>query len=187
MEHRLILVAGPSGVGKRVVLQIVRDMRPELRHTVSHTTRARRPGEINGRDYHYIDRAAFREMERLGEFLETNEHSGQLYGTHRNELEPGVMKIAEIEINGVRQVKEHLPGTQMIFMLPDSKSLLSQRIIGRSVLPQEEIDWRLARGAREIEEGPNLADHFVVNPEGMDNCDRVAKDLLRIIDRILAS
>ena len=188
MEHPLILLSGPSGVGKKTVLDIALELCRDLRHTVSHTTRARRPGELEGRDYHYIDRDTFRAMITRDEFLEWNEYKGQLYGTHRSELEEGVVKIAEIDINGVRQVKQHLPGTPMIFMLPDSPEVLRARIVARGGnLPHDEIEWRVARGLQELEEGPALADYSIVNPEGAHNCELVAMELLEIIQQILAS
>jgi guanylate kinase len=183
---KLILVSGPSGVGKGKICAELTKLCPDLPHTVSHTTRARRPGEIEGKHYHFIARTTFREMIDAGEFLEWHEYegNGHLYGTHCSEPEENVTKIAEIEVNGARQVKERLPGTPMILILPDSRDAWRQRLIGRGTETPEIIVRRIATGLTELAEGPALADYFVINEEGPQGPLYAAIRIMEIIEQL---
>jgi guanylate kinase len=152
---KLIVLTGPSGVGKGTLMQKLLQLHPELYYSVSATTRSPRPGEINGQNYYFITRSQFEKLVAQGEFLEWAEFAGNYYGTPRaavlEQIQSGKLVILEIELEGARQIKASYPNALSIFILPPSFSELEKRIRGRGQDSQEAIARRLNRAQEEIE------------------------------------
>jgi guanylate kinase len=180
-QQKLWLISGPSGAGKGEICGGVRLICPNTVTTISHTTRSPRPGEQDGGHYHFVGESEFRQMVADDAFLEWAQYGTHFYGTHRREVRSGVLTLAEIELNGVRQIKEKLPDTKMIFVLPEDKTHLRERIIARSPLSPEELDLRVRRAQEELVEGPPLADYFVVNPNGPEGLQWAVSRVVSII------
>lgn len=148
--------------------------------SVSATTRQPRPGEVDGVDYHFVDREAFRRAVAAGEFLEWVEYGGNLYGTLRSDVEQrlqaGYDVILEIELRGARAVRAALPDATLIFIAPPSLTTLDERLRGRGTETAEAIATRL-RIAREEVAAAQEFDHVVVN----DEAERAANEVVAII------
>ena len=131
----LLVVSAPSGAGKTSITREILRMFPHIRFSVSCTTRAPRPGEVNGRDYHFISEASFRQRIAEGEFVEWVENYGQLYGTSKKTmdafLEKGEDLILDIEPRGAKAIKDHYPRAVFVFILPPSLSELKNRLAKR--------------------------------------------------------
>lgn len=157
---KLIVLTGPSGVGKGTLLQKLLEKHPELYYSVSATTRSPRPGEVDGINYYFTTRSDFEKLVAQGEFLEWAEFAGNYYGTPRAEvldqIQSGKLVILEIELEGARQIKTSYPSALSIFILPPSFSELENRIRGRGQDSQEAIARRLNRAQEEIQ----AADEF---------------------------
>ncbi|MGC9504692.1 guanylate kinase [Baaleninema sp.] len=151
---RLIVLTGPSGVGKGTLLRLLRQRHPELSLSISATTRDPRPGEVDGRDYKFLSRDRFLENIDNGEFLEWAEFAGNYYGTPRASVErqiaEGKWVILEIELEGARQVRRHFPDALSIFVLPPSFEELESRLRGRDRDDLAAIERRLNRAKEEI-------------------------------------
>ncbi|MBD2135733.1 guanylate kinase [Sphaerospermopsis sp. FACHB-1094] len=152
---KLIVLTGPSGVGKGTLMQKLLQLHPELYYSVSATTRSPRPGEINGQNYYFITRSQFEKLVAQGEFLEWAEFAGNYYGTPRaavlEQIQSGKLVILEIELEGARQIRDSYPNALSIFILPPSFAELEKRIRGRGQDSQEAITRRLNRAQEEIE------------------------------------
>ncbi|MBE9198406.1 MULTISPECIES: guanylate kinase [unclassified Nodularia (in: cyanobacteria)] len=159
---RLIVLTGPSGVGKGTLMQELLKRHPELYYSVSVTTRSPRPGEINGENYYFISRSKFEQLVAEGEFLEWAEFAGNYYGTPReavlNQVRSGKLVVLEIELEGARQIRASFPSALSIFILPPSLNELESRIRGRAQDSEEAIARRLRRAQEEIQ----AADEFDV-------------------------
>ncbi|HYW19781.1 MAG TPA: guanylate kinase [Nodularia sp. (in: cyanobacteria)] len=159
---RLIVLTGPSGVGKGTLMQELLKRHPELYYSVSVTTRSPRPGEIDGENYYFISRNKFEQLVDQGEFLEWAEFAGNYYGTPReavlNQVQSGKLVVLEIELEGARQIRASFPRALSIFILPPSLNELESRIRGRAQDSEEAIARRLHRAQAEIE----AADEFDV-------------------------
>jgi guanylate kinase len=159
---RLIVLTGPSGVGKGTLMQELLKRHPELYYSVSATTRSPRPGEINGQNYYFISRSKFEQLVAQGEFLEWAEFAGNYYGTPReavlNQVQSGKLVVLEIELEGARQIRTSFHGTLSIFILPPSLNELESRIRGRAQDSEDAIARRLCRAQEEIQ----AADEFDV-------------------------
>ena len=157
---KLIVLTGPSGVGKGTLMQKLLQRHPELYYSVSATTRSPRPGEINGKNYYFVTRSQFAELIAEGEFLEWAEFAGNYYGTPRaavlEHIQAGHSVILEIELEGARQIKASYRNTLSIFILPPSFSELEGRIRRRGQDSQDAIARRLNRAEEEIK----AADEF---------------------------
>lgn len=152
----LIVVSGPSGVGKGTVLkQFMNDPELKLSYSVSMTTRAPRPGEVDGVNYYFVSREQFEKAIQEGDLLEWTEFVGNYYGTPLSGVEKlrneGRNVLLEIEVNGCRQVKEKCPDALTIFIVPPSMKELEKRIRGRSTEPEEIVQQRLAKASKEME------------------------------------
>lgn len=152
---RLVVLTGPSGVGKGTLMRSLLQRHPELYYSVSATTRSPRPGEINGKHYYFVSRNQFEQMVASGEFLEWAEFAGNYYGTPRSAVEEqvrdGKIVILEIELEGARQIRSSFPSAQRIFILPPSLEELEHRIRGRGQDSEEAIARRLRRAKEEID------------------------------------
>ncbi len=174
------VVSGPSGAGKTSIERQVVDVDSALAFSVSHTTRAPRPGEQNGKDYRFVDEAEFRRLIGAECFLEWAEYQGCLYGTSREAVEEptsrGVDLILEVEVQGARQLRERLPGAVFVFVLPPSTEVLEQRLRGRASDSDEAIAKRLARAEEELQEVVRY-DYVIVN----EDLERAVEELGQII------
>lgn len=174
MIHRrdflLLVLSSPSGAGKTTLTRMLLDKCPELRFSVSHTTRAPRANEVDGVDYHFVDRARFRELVEKGAFLEWAEVHGNLYGTSIAEIDraqatPGCAGlIFDIDYQGARQIRSKVPDVVGVFVLPPSMQELERRLRGRASETEEAVQRRFQAAQREIEHYA-LFDYLVVNDE----------------------
>jgi guanylate kinase len=164
----VIVISGPSGVGKSTVCHRLCDRLP-AEFSVSVTTRRPRPGEQPSRDYEYVDKGDFDRLRNAGGLLEWAEVYGQWYGTPmapvQRALDDGRTVILEIDINGCRQVREKIPGTRAFFLLPPTLEEQRQRIEGRRTDDPETIERRLAKADGEIRYASDSEcyDAFIVN------------------------
>ena len=162
----LFVVSGPSGAGKTTLYKKAISVLPHLMHSVSYTTRSPRVGEVNGRDYTFINRGEFMTMIHKKEFAEWAEIHGELYGTARKRLEEimnsGVDAILDIDVQGAMQLKEKLPGGVYIFILPPSLEILRERLEQRMANVKEEIEKRLVVALGEMKKYPEY-DYVIVN------------------------
>lgn len=152
---KLIVLTGPSGVGKGTLLQALLQKHPELYLSVSATTRQPRPGEINGEHYYFISRDKFEQMIEAGELLEWAEYAGNYYGTPRSpverQIQQGQSVILEIELVGARKISQTFPEAFRIFIMPPSLEELQRRIRSRGQDSEEAIARRLEHARAEIE------------------------------------
>jgi guanylate kinase len=153
-KGKLIVLTGPSGVGKGTLMRTLLARHPELYYSVSATTRAPRPGEVDGKHYHFIERSKFEQLVTHGEFLEWAEFAGNYYGTPKqavlNQINSGKCVVLEIELSGARQIRTSFPDAKSIFILPPSLTELENRIRGRGQDPEDAITRRLHRAHEEI-------------------------------------
>lgn len=157
---KLIILTGPSGVGKGTLMRSLLQRHPQLHYSVSVTTRSPRPGEMNGKDYYFVSRREFEQLVAAGELLEWAEFAGNYYGTPReavmNQVRSGKRVVLEIELKGARQIRASYPGALSIFILPPSMSELEKRIRGRA----QDSDEAIARRLRHAQEEISAADEF---------------------------
>lgn len=179
---RLTVLSGPSGVGKGTVVAKVRELYPHIWVSVSCTTRAPRPGERDGVEYRFVDRAQFHELAQAGELLEWAEFAGNLYGTPRVPVEArlaaGEQALLEIDLQGARQVRAAMPDAYLVFLAPPSWDELRRRLVGRGTELTAEVAARLEEAKVELA----AADEFdaeIVN----ENVSRAAADLVALIER----
>jgi guanylate kinase len=154
-NSRLTVLSGPSGVGKSTVVAELRRHSPEIWISVSVTTRRPRPGEVNGREYHFVDPAEFDRMVGAGELLEWAEFAGNKYGTPaepvRERLELGRPMLLEIDLAGARQLREVMKDDALlVFLRPPSWDELVRRLVGRGTEPAEVVARRLAVAEEEL-------------------------------------
>lgn len=176
----LVVYAGASGVGKGTIMKKLLAEDPNIRLSVSATTRAPREGEVDGREYYFITRKEFEDMIANDGFLEHAEYVGNCYGTPKEPvyrmLDEGLDVFLEIELKGFLQIKKSCPDCLSIFIVPPSFEELQARLEGRGTETPEVIAARL-KTAREELEHHHLFDYVVVN----DDVDRAAKEVLSIV------
>ena len=165
----LIVFSGPSGVGKGTVRQeIFSTPDHKFEYSVSMTTRAQRPGEVDGKDYFFRSREEFEELIRKGQMLEYAEYVGNYYGTpltYVNEtLDKGIDVFLEIEVQGALQVKKKVPDAVFIFLTPPDLNELQERLVGRGTDSEEVIAQRIERAREEIALMSEY-DYAIVNDE----------------------
>jgi len=154
MSGDLFVIVAPSGAGKTSLVNRLLETQGGIRLSVSHTTRAPRPGEADARDYHFVDRATFEKMIAAGDFLEHADVYGNYYGTSRRwierELDGEHDVLLEIDWQGARQVRKLFPGMVGIFILPPSLAELRRRLTARGKDSPETIERRMASAREEI-------------------------------------
>lgn len=148
------MLSGPSGVGKSTVVRRLRERHPYVWLSVSVTTRAPRPGETDGVEYHFVDDAHFDDLVTRGELLEHAEFAGNRYGTPRGpvleHLAAGVPVLLEIELQGARQVRQAMPAARLVFLAPPSWEELRARLVGRGTEGDAAVERRLATARVEL-------------------------------------
>lgn len=178
---RLVVVSGPSGVGKGTVVRAALERRPDLALSTSYTTRPPRPAEADGVHYRFVDGAAFDRLVEEGAFLEWAEVFGHRYGTPAGEVErlraEGRDVLLEVDVQGARSVRERAPDALLIFLHPPSEEELARRLQARGTETGEALERRLAEARVEMAQADRF-DHVVVN----DRVDRAVGELLAIID-----
>lgn len=163
---RLLVLTGPSGVGKGTILQALLTRYPEVWLSVSATTRPPRPGERHGENYFFLDRQSFMDQVARGEFLEWAEFAGHAYGTPagpiQSRLRSGQTVVLEIEVEGARQVRRRLPTAVQVFLRPPSMATLEKRIRARGSDSEDSIAKRIARAREELARAEEF-DHVILN------------------------
>jgi guanylate kinase len=177
---RLFVISAPSGAGKTSLVRALLEQEPALHLSVSHTTRTQRPNEADGREYHFVDVAAFRELIARGEFLEHAQVFDNLYGTSRvfveRRLDAGQDVVLEIDWQGAQQVRRALPNCVSIFILPPSRAALAQRLASRATDSAPVIERRLRDAAADMAHYREF-DYVIVN----DDFAQAIADLRRIV------
>jgi guanylate kinase len=177
---RLYVVAAPSGAGKTTLVKALMQREPRLRFSVSYTTRASRPNEVDGRDYHFVTQSRFAEMVARNEFLEHAQVFDNFYGTAfcavQSALREGQLLLLEIDWQGARQVRARLPAARSIFVLPPTRRALEERLRARSTDSEAVIQRRLRDAAHDLGHWTEF-DYVVIN----DQFARALEDLLAIV------
>ncbi|MEW5967943.1 MAG: guanylate kinase [Pseudomonadota bacterium] len=175
----LYIVSAPSGAGKTSLVKALLKSNPAIRLSVSYTTRPPRPGETDGRDYHFVARQRFEEMLADGEFLEHAEVYGNFYGTSKGSISRDLLAghdvLLEIDWQGAEQVRAHFPESASIFILPPSFSALRTRLAGRGQDSDAVIERRLAAAAHDVAHAEAF-DYIIVN----DDFDHALQDLVAV-------
>ena len=178
----LFILSGPAGAGKGTLRKILFREVPDLVFSVSCTTRLIRPGEVEGKDYYFIDKDAFSDLVLKDAFLEWAEVHGNFYGTRRADVETsldlGCDMVLEIDVQGCRQVKEHMPEAVRIFITVRSLDELENRLEDRGTETPEQLLLRLKNAAIELRHA-NEYDHIIVN----DDVDRASTELIDLVRR----
>lgn len=167
-KGKLIVISGPSGSGKSTVVNKAIQGRDDMCFSTSVTTRAPRPGEVDGKDYFFIDPQRFREMVAQDELLEHAEYVSHSYGTPRafveQKLDAGLNVILDIEVQGARQVRNKMKDAVLVFIVPPSLDELRRRLERRGTDAPEVIEARLQRAAEEIKEAEHY-DYLIINDD----------------------
>ena len=179
-KGKLFVISGPSGAGKSTVVFKAMEGREDVCFSTSVTTRKPRPGEMDGREYFFVDLDRFREMVENDELLEHAEYVANSYGTPKayveEKLEAGMHVILDIEVQGARQVNEKKPDAVKIFIIPPSLEELERRLKGRGTDTPRAIEARLIRARQEYKEA-DFYDYIIIN----DDAERAAKELAAIM------
>jgi len=180
MSGHLYIVSAPSGAGKTTLVRMLLENDPGIRLSISYTTRAPRPGEQDGREYNFVEMAAFRAMVERGEFLEWAEVHGNCYGTSRlwieREMAAGRDVLLEIDWQGAQQVRQLFPAAIGVFVLPPSMDELARRLTGRGTDSADVIARRLAAAHEEMRHVFEF-EYVIIN----DELQRALADLLSVV------
>jgi guanylate kinase len=180
-QGRLYVISAPSGAGKTSLVKALMELEPRIQFSVSYTTRAARPKEIPGRDYHFVSLQRFQEMIANDEFLEHAKVFDNCYGTGvravQEAMANGEQLLLEIDWQGARQVRARIPEACSIFILPPSRRALEERLKGRSTDSDDVIDRRLRDAAEDLGHWTEF-DYVVVN----DRFDQALADLRAIVE-----
>ena len=177
---KLIIITGPSGVGKGTVVKEILDNDKNIWLSISATTREPREGEKDGENYYFLNKEKFQEMIEQNLFLEWAQFAGNYYGTPlysvNEKIKKGFTVLLEIEVEGAKQIKEKFPNSLSIFLLPPDKAELERRIRNRGTENEEAIKRRLSRAKYEISVS-NQFDFALTN----NNVDETPKTIIKLI------
>jgi guanylate kinase len=168
MAAQIFVVSGASGSGKTTLVRALQDSDPELRFSVSFTTRPSRPGEVDGKDYCFVGAEEFRKLIREGLLVEYVEQFGHYYGTSRTWIDQALGGnrdiLFDLEIHGAKALKKHFPQGNFVFILPPTLKILEDRLRDRGSLPEAELRQRLDRVRQEVQE---IAwyDYLIINDD----------------------
>lgn len=180
MSGSLFIVSAPSGAGKTSLVHALLNINPQIDLSVSYTTRNPRPGEMDGEAYHFVSRDTFMEMAKRGEFLESAEVYGNLYGTSQTWISEQIAKgrdiLLEIDWQGAAQVRKLFPECVSIFILPPSLEALEQRLKGRGKDNDEVIAKRLAAVSEDVAHVAEF-DYVIIN----DNLNEALRELNAVV------
>jgi guanylate kinase len=180
MSGNLFIISAPSGAGKTSLVHALLNINPQIDLSVSYTTRNPRPGEQNGKDYHFVSRETFSAMSKRGEFLESAEVYGNLYGTSQTwisqENAKGRNILLEIDWQGASQVRRLFPECTSIFILPPSMDALEQRLKGRGKDNDEVIAKRMAAVREDVAHVAEF-DYVIIN----DNLNEALRELNAVV------
>ncbi len=162
----VFVVSAPSGAGKTTLCRMITDRLQRIEHSISYTTRAPRPGEVDGKDYYFVTKDNFIKMVEAGEFLEWAEVHGNLYGTSKNRLmervNRGIDVILDIDTQGARQIRKQGIDATFVFILPPSMEVLKKRLISRGSDTEDVIKRRLKNAIKEIADYKQY-DYVIIN------------------------
>lgn len=182
MTGLIVVVSGPSGVGKGSVHAGLHGVLPDLVTSVSATTRAPRPGEVDGVAYHFVDPAGFDAMIAADALLEWAEYAGHRYGTPRGPVDDvvgsGRIALLEVEVQGALQIRARRPDALLVFLIPPSFEELERRLRDRGTEDDDTIEARLEVALGEMGAQERF-DHIVVN----DDLQRATAEVARLVDR----
>ncbi len=168
MSGNLFIISAPSGAGKTSLVHALLNINPQIDLSISYTTRSPRPGEKTGKDYHFVSRAVFNDMATRGEFLESAEVYGNLYGTSQvwinQQRDKGRDILLEIDWQGAIQVRRLFPDSISVFVLPPSLAVLEQRLIGRGKDNPEVIAKRIAAVREDVAHIAEF-DYVIINDQ----------------------
>ncbi len=183
MNHRgmLLVVSAPSGAGKTTIVKEVLRQYPSFGFSVSATTRDKRPGEVDGRDYHFLTRKEFEDRIARGELVEYEEIYSNYYGTLKSEVENSLRRgkdiVFDVDVNGGLSIKSRFPEAVIIFVKPPSVEILRRRLEGRGSETKEQIERRMGRVEMELEKGGQY-DYIIIN----DELNRAVSEVFDIIN-----
>lgn len=179
-KGNLFVVSAPSGTGKTTIIKKVLKKMPDLYFSVSHTTREKRKGEKEGRDYYFVDEKTFKKMIKRGQMIEWAKVHKNYYGTSKREIfskiEKGKDVLLDIDTQGSFQIKKKYPLSIHIFIMPPSYEELEKRLRGRGDLEENKINIRLSNAKREVKRWPRY-DYVIVN----DDLKKAVNSMLNII------
>jgi guanylate kinase len=177
---RVLVITGPSGVGKGTLIRGLMARLPQLQLSVSATTRPPRPGESDGVDYHFMTPEQFERHIAHGDFVEHADYAGRRYGTLRSELEDriqrGIPVVLEIEVQGARLIRQTMPDAAQVFIAPPSLHALRNRLVGRGTDDREEMERRLRVAEHELQAQSEFG-HVVIN----DRLDDALEHLVEVV------
>ena len=177
-QKKLIILTGPSGVGKGTVVKEILGKDKNIWLSISATTREPREGEREGENYYFLNKEKFKEKIEQNLFLEWAQFAGNYYGTPlssvNEKIKKGLTVLLEIEVEGAKQIKEKYPNSMSIFLLPPDKEELEKRIRNRGTEKEDEINKRLSRAKYEISES-NLFDFVFTNYKVDETANRIIK------------
>jgi guanylate kinase len=180
MKGKIIVISGPSGVGKSTLIKGVRQRIDNTGYSISHTTRSPRSNEKDGEDYYFIDKAAFKEMIDKDAFVEWaqvyDDYYGTSYGTLEDRLDTGLDIILDIDVQGAKNIKEKIDNCLLIFILPPSREILEKRLRDRATDDADAIEKRISVATEELK-SCNWYDYLIIN----DDLERATKELESII------
>ena len=180
MSGNLFIISAPSGAGKTSLVHALLSINPQIDLSVSYTTRAARSGEVDGKDYHFVSRESFIEMQKRGEFLESAEVYGNYYGTSQTWIEQENAKgrdiLLEIDWQGAQQVRTQFPRAISVFILPPSLAALRQRLTGRGTDHADVIARRMAAARDDVAHVAEF-DYVIIN----DNLNEALRELNAVV------
>ncbi|MDO5018283.1 MAG: guanylate kinase [Lagierella massiliensis] len=172
----LMVLSGPSGVGKGTVCEALRKRRNDIKYSISATTRKKRPGEVNGENYYFLSLDEFKDRVRKDLFIEHAKVHGNFYGTPKSYVEENIGKgnivILEIDVQGALQVKKNFPGAVYIFLLPPDLNELRNRIVKRATEDEDTINLRMNNAQKELS-FIDKYDYAVINDKVEDTVHKI--------------